>query len=172
MCRFACAAIVAGLLGGCVFSAGPLLPANEAVNDPELAGRYAAAGQGKLQYWNVALGSSGYVLNVVGEAEKMPGALYKFTDRFRLAQIGPTDDKDGDRKYLYWLLYAGRDYLLVNDIPCNVTVAKELNLPIEADDYSCIVKSRDQLEALARRAADRFLDPQGMTPVLRTNEPQ
>lgn len=165
-------ALLAGLLGGCISSSEPLLPAREALSEPDLTGRYAAsAGQGKLQVWNVTRDGAGYLLNVIGDQEKIKGALYKYDDRYWLAQIGPVKDSGTD-KYLYWLLYTGQQYILVNDIPCDTTIAKELNLQIEADNYSCNVKSRAQLDALVHRAADRFLDRERMVPVLRTNEPQ
>jgi hypothetical protein len=164
--RMICGAVLTSLAGGCVFSSEPIMQGNEPVSDPDLAGHYVSPENKKLENWEVSLNGTGYrLLKGTSKKDEMKATAYKYDERFVIAQVD-TDGKDSG-KYLYWLIYKADDYLLVNNIPCTENIAKELRLEIEADGYSCVVKTKDQLMTLVRRMASQFLDRSNMVPALK-----
>jgi hypothetical protein len=163
-------ALLAAILCGCTYSEKPLLPESEALDND--AGRFVSTNSGTLEYWNVVRQGNGYLVTKRGDDTKSYRAtLHKFDSQFSLVQGIKTRGGDGEPNYNYMLIYIGPNYLLAEWIDCNASIAKEAKLDVEkANDFSCKLRSKNQLMTLARRTAAKFYDPKKMAAVLRANE--
>jgi hypothetical protein len=164
--------LLAAMPCGCTYSDKPLLPESEALDNNAFAGRFAVSKDGKLEYWNVVRQGHGYLVTKKDDDKKSYRAtLHQFDNQFSLVQGIQTSGGDGEPNYNYMLVYIGPNYLLVEWINCNADIAREVKLDVErANDYSCKLRSENQLMILARQTAAKFYDPKNMSVALRANE--
>jgi hypothetical protein len=153
--------LVAASLGGCVTSNVPLLSNSQAILIDSIPGDYASANGN----WRVTLEGRTYRLVDMKSKEDAVISLQKFDDQFTLAQV-----KGGlsTVAYHYWLMYVGSTYVLINEIPCNATIKNQAGVQSDADDNSCNLHSDQDVIAIARIAAQRYLaDQNAITPVVK-----
>ena len=155
------AAALAACAGGCVTSVEPLLSGDEPIVSASIPGQYVYRGLGpdhKLEHLRVRLDHDGKQYRLVQAGEDVIlVSLHKFDDQFMLAQM-----KEGKSNYAYWLVYKGNGgYFLINIIPCDPDILREAGVSETRADSPpvvvCTLQSREELMALARLAAKRYL---------------
>ncbi len=155
-------------LGGCVESKNQLLREENLIVDASIAGAYLEPGflgdKPGPAHWRVALDGDRY--RISGDND-IVATMHPLNEPFAIAQVR---DAKGESAYVYWLIVRKRGYILLNTIPCDEAILREAHVArTRAHGSTCRVETREELLALARLAAKKYVLRE-MVPAIRTGD--
>lgn len=155
----AIAVCLAALLSACVGSEAPLLPEDQGIADAALEGTWSYPDGGRIERLAVTPRGRAYIVSNLAEPAKKPliASIHPYNETLLVLQM-----RSSDSNTVQYILIAkdtsrpGRAWRMRGEI-CDRKIADAAGLKaIKADQYSCTVTTRAQLDILLARAAASF----------------